>query len=264
MGLAIIGLLNEAFSLVEPDENAQALFTHWNDVSFEDEAEFQEWDMNKMLADTLSEHLGVEIDSETMKKGPEAVLEALRKAYPEFDEQAAPRKKTARQTAREALARKAEEQVQKGLRSLYLSLVKFLHPDLEADPQTREIKERTMKELTSAYEANDLHALLRIEAEWIASATDGLLTEDRLKAYITALGEQAKELEDELDMLEYSPRYAPIGDFIGLDAHEALEVVSKASKMLKRRSTFLADLVKLYSEPMVKKDFMQGIKEMVE
>ena len=165
-GKTITGLLNEAFSLAEPGEEAQALFSRWSDTSFEEEVENQGQEMTEALSDAIREGFGVEIDTEALRKGPEALhealLEALLKAQEDFDRTAKPRKKTAKQIAKEERDRKAEEHAKKSLRSLYLSLVKVLHPDIERDAVAREAKEGTMKELTVAYEAGDLHTLLPV------------------------------------------------------------------------------------------------------
>ena len=53
------------------------------------------------------------------------------------------------------------------LGSVYRRLVKELHPDLEPDPAERERKSRVMQDITAAYAGGDLHALLRLELEWL-------------------------------------------------------------------------------------------------
>ena len=227
VGIAITGLLTEAFSLTEPGEEAQALFTRWSDTSFEEEVEIQGQEMTEAMSDAIREGFGIDIDAEALRKGPEAIeealMEALLKAQEDFERTTKPRKKTAKQIAKEERERIAEEHAKKGLRSLYLSLVKVLHPDIERDAVAREAKEGTMKELTAAYEAGDLHTLLRIEMEWIARETRGNepLPEDRLKAYVSVLAEQVEELEEELAALDYSPRYMPIACFLDIDAEWA-------------------------------------------
>lgn len=269
VGKAITGLLDEAFSASEPAEDAHALFTRWNGVSFEEEVELQGQAVTEALSEAIRREFGVDIDAEAMRKGPaaleEAIQEALRKARGEFGKEAKPRKKTAKRIAKEEKERKAAEHTQKSLRSLYLSLVKILHPDMERDAAARDAKERTMKDLTAAYEAGDLHTLLRIEMEWMdrEAKSDEPLPEEKLKAYIATLTGQAGELEDELSALEYSPRYAHIHIYLDSDPSWSKDRIDDDCRGQKRKAKYLKQLVQQYSAKMEKREFVDGIKAMI-
>lgn len=68
-----------------------------------------------------------------------------------------------------------------------------------------------MKEVTLAYKANDLLALLRIEVEWVrgdATRVAGM-DEQRLGRCNAMLAAQVKELKQELKDLPTDPRYGP-------------------------------------------------------
>jgi hypothetical protein len=98
------------------------------------------------------------------------------------------------------------------LGSVYRRLVKELHPDLEPDPAERERKSRVMQDITAAYTRGDLHALLRLELEWLDPAGSDVarLNRERLRAYTEFLKQQATELEAESQMVRFHPRYAPL------------------------------------------------------
>jgi hypothetical protein len=105
----------------------------------------------------------------------------------------------------------ADADVREEITLLYRHLAKLLHPDLEQDPALRAGKEAAMKEVTLAYKANDLLALLRIEVEWVrgdATRVAGM-DEQRLGRCNAMLAAQVKELKQELRDLPTDPRYGP-------------------------------------------------------
>lgn len=128
----------------------------------------------------------------------------------------AARPKTRKQLAAEERERQAEEVRQKDLGTLYRQLAKLLHPDLEADPALRAEKEVAMKRLTTAYKANDLHELLKLELEWVAreQADASRLTDAKLRIYNDVLKEQVKELEAALSEVAMHPRFAPLRQYV--------------------------------------------------
>jgi hypothetical protein len=94
--------------------------------------------------------------------------------------------------------------------------VKALHPDRESDAGLRERKSAMMREVTTAYARNDLHALLRLELEWVGGdhLDAARLTDETLAAYTALLKEQVAELEAACVELPFHPRYA---DLVGPD-----------------------------------------------
>ena len=73
-------------------------------------------------------------------------------------------------------------------------------------------KKELMKQLTIAYENNDLHTLLRLEFSWIQKEENNpdKLTEHKLDIYNEVLKEQVFELEDEINQVLHHPRYASL------------------------------------------------------
>ena len=123
--------------------------------------------------------------------------------------------KAGKESKTAARARMEDELRQRDLGSLYKQLAKMLHPDLEADPTLRTEKEAAMKELTTAYKRKDLHAILRLELEWISreQADVSRLTEEKLRVYIGILREQVAELESRLFEVPHHPRFSPLQRF---------------------------------------------------
>lgn len=119
------------------------------------------------------------------------------------------RPKSARQVARE----KARAELRsKDLGSLFKQLAKLLHPDLEQDPVLRVQKEADMKELNQAYETENLHRMLQLEAKWIVREQGNAahLSGIKLAIYNEVLREQVEELEMDLEDLPMDPRFEPL------------------------------------------------------
>ncbi|AWM33301.1 hypothetical protein [Hymenobacter nivis] len=112
----------------------------------------------------------------------------------------ATRKKSPKQQAAEAKKLAEEQRITKSVRSLYMDLVKALHPDLEPDEAEKARKTALLQQVTAAYEANELLTLLRLqlELEHIDQSHLENLAEDQLRHYNKLLREQASDLDDAL------------------------------------------------------------------
>ena len=97
-------------------------------------------------------------------------------------------------------------------------MAKLFHPDLEQDEDRKAEKVVLMQELTAAYEAKDLHALLTLELKWIHNENDHLesLTDEKLAVYLQILKEQAKELDYEKNTVFQHPQYAALVEKFGM------------------------------------------------
>jgi len=107
------------------------------------------------------------------------------------------KKKSKKQIEKETKEAEIEELKGKSLSSIYKSLAKIIHPDLEQNPEKRNQKEQWMKMLTVAYEKKDLKTLLEIELEWAKGESDHIETIalDKLKLYNQMLRSQVQEME---------------------------------------------------------------------
>ena len=126
-----------------------------------------------------------------------------------------PRKKSKKEKEQERQLKEFQDMQRKGIRSLYKQLARLLHPDLELDPSVRDTKIKAMKELTSAYEANDLFTLLQLERKWGNKANDhkNFYTDEQLKIFNKLLSDQVESLNMQKFEILAHPRFAPLHNF---------------------------------------------------
>lgn len=93
-------------------------------------------------------------------------------------------------------------------KKLYLDLVKKLHPDREHDDTMREHKTELMKEITLAYNDNNIHALMQLHLTHMDNEQQLLLDsmgETQVNHYIQLLKNQSKELQQQIDQIKHHP-----------------------------------------------------------
>ncbi len=147
----------------------------------------------------------------------DAMLDAKQKMeeLEEQEEEPVIKPKTKKQLQKEAKAQELEQLQQKGIGTIYKQLAKVFHPDLEPSPERKAEKEQLMKQLTSAYENNDLHTLLRLEMEWMNSSEEEAKaqSDELLKIYNSILKEQAATLQESIEMAFLHPKYILIQSY---------------------------------------------------
>ena len=191
------------------------------------------------------------------------LFEEHSKLNDKFEQQQTNKKKSAKQLEAEKLQQEVDALKQKNISTIYKQLAKLFHPDLEQDEHRKLEKEILMKELTVAYEAKNLHALLSLELKWIHKENEHLenLTEEKLDVYLQILKEQAQELEYEKNELIQHPQYAVLLEQFGWDVKKApLQTVQKylveTEYMVKHFRNcvldFKSDLALRYIKQMVK------------
>ncbi len=211
--------IDEVFALdPSPPDDIRQLFTQLHGVEYERvrDEQFEEGraEMEELLGalgmDVELPELRPDMTEEEVAAAVASMSESMQRHEEAEAARAASRPKTKRQLREEARAQRLEEARKVSLGSSYRRLAKALHPDLERDPEVRERKSAVMQEVTTAYARNDLHALLRLELEWLegAGAASSQLADATLDAYIEFLKQQALELEEELMLLPLNPRYA--------------------------------------------------------
>ena len=146
--------------------------------------------------------MGVDVDLSRIRPGmsPEELFEILGEMEAEVRAgQSSERQgqKPGKESKAAARARMEDELRQRDLGSLYKQLAKML------------------QELTTAYKRKDLHAILRLELEWISreQADVSRLTEEKLRAYNGILREQVAELESRLFEVPHHPRFSSLQRF---------------------------------------------------
>lgn len=200
------------------DEDLQEIYRSVTGMSFE-EAEQKDLEEMKASLQDLVWSMGLDVDlgnpNDVITAGE---LEAkIREAHEKLKETANARRKTAAGPTKKQLQKEEKERLlaearSKNIGSIYKQLAKLFHPDLEPDETLKPQKEELMKQLTTAYEQNDLHTLLQLELDWIIKEESGrsTLSGDKLKLYNQVLKEQVKTLEEQVMSIELHPRYAPL------------------------------------------------------
>ena len=216
----ILKNLDDAFQYVVPADDVKVIYDALNPVSYAEE-EAEEFAYRKVkIEEMLREEYGMDVNFSDVEMNDEALARKLAEMKDEFEKgktgSHSGRKKTKKEVESEIKYKQAEDLQNKNIRSIYMSLVKMLHPDLEKNNTLKIQKEELMKKVNKAYHEKDLHSLLKLEVEIIHNQSENLdhLTDEKLLFLNAALKEQAAELQDELQILRYNPRYQQIADYM--------------------------------------------------
>ena len=183
---------------------------HAPPLTAQEEAEADK-EISEAMKELFSEQLGIDfdpaVDVSTQAKFQAYVAQQMaeqqdRHAQEEAQatERRAKRKKSPKQQAAEDQRQAEEKNITKSVRALYMDLVKALHPDREPDEAEKLRKTELLKQVTTAYQANELLTLLRLQLELQRIDQSHLenLAEDQLRYYNKLLKEQARELDEAL------------------------------------------------------------------
>ena len=217
----LVEQVDEVFQVVaSPEADLQALFERLHGIGYAEALQGEIEDARSGMAAILEE-MGVDLEvpelrpdmsDEDIASVAAQLAEGMRRAEDQQTERAASQPKTKRELREDERIRRFEQLLKDNIGAVYKRLAKVLHPDLEMDPFEREKKSRVMQEVTAAYACGDLHALLRLELQWIEGV--GLdaarLGAEKLHAYTELLKQQASELEAECYQLCFHPRYASL------------------------------------------------------
>ena len=242
VGQLIVSNLNRAFEFVIPNEEVKTIYDKFSDTSYDQEEKEQINMMKDSMGDMFSEMFGTDVDFSDMNMmDEESVARKMAEMKEIFENQQEnnnkktnSRKKTKREIDFEIKKKQAEELQNKNIRSIYTSLAKMLHPDLELDKMKKIEKEELMKKVTNAYHEKDLHTLLKLEIEIIHQETKNLehLTDEKLKLLNAALKEQVDELEQEKKMQKYHPKYENISESMHFPEKRAIQQLDNQIKGL--------------------------------
>ena len=203
------------------DDDLRALFERLHGVDMK-EVEAAKLEDARAEIEAMFAELGADVDLSGFHAGmserdlaaraAELAGELKRQAQDAEARTRSKRRKTKREQREQERQRRADEARKVSIGSIYRQLAKVLHPDLEQDPDTRQRKSALMQEVTAAYGRQDLHALLRLQIQWIhhEGADTARLTNERLDAYNRVLREQVAQLEMELAALPLHPKYEPL------------------------------------------------------
>lgn len=273
LGLVVLFLLNEAFTIIEPDEETEALYDQWSATTFAEEKDLQETEMKMRMEDMLREQMGIELDLSDMDNSPESFARMQQKIREELDRRIeeekqnnASQKKTKKQLEKELKLKEAETMKLKSLRNIYISLAKALHPDTETAPTEKLRKEELMKKVTIAYNDKDLPTLLQLEMEWVISENDHLanMPDEKLKLYIASLKEQVAELERERNALYHHPRFSSIRHLVHYNVINAQWEINYQVSAHKKQKKSLEELCSIISRPNAKNAIMEFVESSLE
>lgn len=171
IGQTIIDLCDDAFIDIVPTPEEETFYDKWSEVPLKEEVEQQE-ELKEEFADFMSQMFGMDVDTDDLDGSPESFARMQEKMRNQFEQaqsqkQSRNNQKTKKQQARENAQKEKEEIKNKSLRSIYIALVKILHPDTETDLVLKAEKEEIMKKVTVAYDQKDLTTLLKLEMEWV-------------------------------------------------------------------------------------------------
>jgi len=271
IGFTIVDLCDEAFLYFEPDKDQEAFYDKWADVPYKEVIEQQADEAKEMFAEYMGDKFGMDIDLEDLDDSPEGMARFRAKMKEQFDEaqqhkQRQPRNRSKKQLARELEQKAVDELKAKNIRSIYIALVKILHPDTESDIALKAEKEEIMKKVTVAYDQKDLATLLKLEMEWVHKTSEHLekLSDDKLKMYILAIRQQVNELEAEKFNLSDNPRFADIQQYADYNEKHAMHVISHEKSELRKIFKNLQSLVSTFDRTISKRNVVEFVTSYIE
>jgi hypothetical protein len=130
-------------------------------------------------------------------------IEAQRKARRD-EKRAAKAKADPKAQAKLAQKEQAAQDAQNALKNIYRQLARQLHPDRAETDAQRALNHDLMSEANTAYERQDLLALLKLQlkASQIDANAMSTVAEDKLKNWVALLRAQAKDMEIESAQLQ--------------------------------------------------------------
>jgi hypothetical protein len=211
------------------DEPSDVIKTIFNELEGEAYDKMLEQEKESAKAEMIEQLKKMQVDISDIDSDDENMLaqkfqEAARKLYEDRQEKinaSHHKKQLKNKSAKQIEAEKLQEEIdalkQKNIGTIYKQLAKLFHPDLEQDEERKMEKAILMQELTAAYEAKNLHALLRLELTWIHKESTHLesLTEEKLAIYLEILKEQVFELQHQKEGIINQPQYRVLAESFG-------------------------------------------------
>lgn len=265
----VLEMCQQSFNFIEPNEQDIAFYNKLSPEGYEKYKQKQLDDNKDMLSEMLHEELGIDIDMDDLNDDPESFMRFQQMLEEKMHEQEAKkynRKKTKKQLEAEEKRKLAEELKNKNLRSIYVSLAKILHPDLEENEDAKAEKEELMKTVTTAYEAKDLPTLLKLEMQWVYKQAENIdqLSDEKLDVFNNLLKDQIKELKDDLEFLNLNPRYQRASMFAGMTTSVALGEIQFEKERILHRQNQLLMMTEEFLKPHAKKKVVHYVNEYFE
>ncbi len=246
----------------EDTSELKRIYEKHSEIDFDE----QKQGMDDVATEMFESIFGIKVDPTRMKDGD--YMEELQK---EFDAKNEPkeRKKTKKQLEKEQKEKEAQAQLGKDTKSIYTTLAKQLHPDLEQDESLKEQKTELMKRVTQAYSENDLYELLQIQMEVEQLDADALanVSDNLMGSYIAVLKKQIAAMRNAInEEFRANPVFQMVFDYNDKfseskfrkqvkDLKESIKVNEDLIKMTKNKDTFLSFAKDAYEEQNEADDF---------
>ena len=218
-------ILNHCSDLIHAGfDELKAVHDKYADDSFDEMDAESDNTASERLKDMMKNMFGIEVDDDVDVNDPHKLQEYMAQKMDEKAEEIkqaaearkANKNKTDKQLEKEARLKEEAKNISKAARSIYTDLVKAFHPDRERDETERLRKTEIMKQVTQAYENDDLFELLRLKIELQGSDIESLtMADEQLKYYNKILKEQVNELENNLWQLRMGAS-GPMGSGVDL------------------------------------------------
>lgn len=212
----------EYMSIVLENEETQRAIElynlHTDALSFEEEQEAAK-EMQKNMLKQQAEMFGFDlenVDFEDPSSFMASMAEQAEELQKKQEEKRVKRKKTPKQLEKEQKEAEQNKILNKTVKALYTDLAKILHPDLEHNDDKKQEKTELMHQVTTAYEKNDVFALLNLHIRYAQEGENKLdaIAEEQIKLYIVHLNEQIKDLEDQVHLKRFA-NFSPMMEWAG-------------------------------------------------
>ena len=261
--------MSAIFDQQEPTKEQEELYDKWSECSYKAEVKEQESFEREVFEASIKHLFNGEIDASDFEDTPEGrarMKERIEAYYEEKTKEFKTSQQNKKPTKKEQLQAQAEELKLKNIRSIYISLVKVLHPDTEQDEALKVQKNELMKKVTTAYENKDISTLLRLEAEWISQTNSRLdsVTDATLKLYNETLYQRLQELEYKKFMLLRNPIYENIQHLVHLNEKRISSEIDKVVTESRYELEEMYESIELVDESETKADFMGFVSDYLE
>lgn len=261
--------MSAIFDQQEPTKEQEELYDKWSECSYKEEVEEQESFEREMFEASIKHVFNGQIDASDFEDTPEGharMKERIEAYYEEKNNEFKSNQQNKKPTKKEQLQAQAEELKLKNIRSIYISLVKVLHPDTEQDEALKVQKNELMKKVITAYENKDISTLLRLEAEWISQTNSRLdsVTDATLKLYNETLYQRLQELEYKKFMLLRNPIYENIQHLVHLNEKRISSEIDKVVTESRYELEEMYESIELVDESETKADFMGFVSDYLE
>ena len=256
-------LLEERDPSTTGDGDLVSLYNRHGRGDFEAEAAAEQA-MHAEVARAMMETMGIQFgdaDVSSMEKLQAFVQDQVQADATAKDERRARRRRTARQREVEDQREREAREASKALQDLYRGLAMALHPDREADTAERARKNALMQEVNVAYEARDLLTLLELQLrfERVDAARIDSIAEERVRRYCRILGDQARQLADELAELEGPWRaQLDLAPRARLSPARVIEAIRADTASLQRRQAELRRHLEAFRDPRALKAWLRA------